>query len=56
MKTNVISRSLEEIWKIKEEIYKEDKECSLFESLKRAHIVAEQILKEKNLDKKLRRV
>lgn len=53
MKTNVISKSLEEIWEIKERIYEEDKDCSLLESLKRAHNVAEQILKEKNLDKKL---
>lgn len=56
MKTNVISKSLEEIWEIKERIYEEDKDCSLLESLKRAQNVAEQILKEKDIDKKLIRI
>ncbi len=47
------SKSLEEIWKIKEQIYKEDKDCSLLESLKHTHDVTKQIIKDKKLDKKL---
>ena len=55
MRTKTISKVLEEVWEIKERIYHEDKDCSLLESLKRAHKVAEQVLKERNLDKYLRR-
>lgn len=45
MKKNNVSKALEEVWEIKEKIYKEDKDCSVLESLKRAHKAAEKILK-----------
>ena len=54
MRTKAISKAIEEVWEIKERIYQEDKDCSLLESLKRAHKVAEQVLKERNIDKHLR--
>ncbi len=47
MKSKTISEALEEIWEIKERIYQEDKDCSILESLKRAHKVTEQVLKER---------
>lgn len=47
MKSKTISKALEEIWEIKERIYQEDKDCSILESLKRAHKITEQILKER---------
>lgn len=47
MKSKTISKALEEVWEIKERIYQEDKDCSMLESLKRAHKITEQILKER---------
>ncbi len=45
MRTKTISKALEEIWEIKKRIYEEDKDCSVLESLKRAHKVTEQIFR-----------
>lgn len=47
MKNVAVSDALKEVWKIKEEIYEEDKNCSLLESLNRAHRIAEKIIKER---------
>ena len=49
IKSGTINVGRSRFCRIKEEIYKEDKECSLLESLKRAHNITEQILKEKIL-------
>lgn len=51
MKSKTISEALEEIWEIKERIYQEDKDCSMLESLKRAHKITEQILKERKMSR-----
>jgi len=47
MKTEAISNALKEVWGLKEAIYQEDKDCSVLESLRRAHRVTEQVLKER---------
>ncbi len=47
MKSKIVLKALEEVWEIKERIYREDKDCSVLESLRRAHKVTEQVFKGK---------
>ena len=49
MKVEGDSKALEEILEIKDILYEEDKNCSILESLKRAHEITQKLIVEKKL-------